>query len=112
MSDSEEFQNHIEKSIEEETPQRIKKTRKLSAEHLEKMRKGKQEWCRRKREEKNKMKTEKVSVVPEEPIEKVVPTKSRTKKKKTVINNYYIQDEESSSEEEEINNFYSDLNFV
>ena len=76
-----------------DTPQRVKKgkkvKKKLSEEHLNKMREGKKKWLEKKR------------------LEKVEKKKPPGKSKKVVVNNYYIESEEEEEEEEEevVNNY-------
>jgi len=85
------IEQSIEQSIVEKTektevdrgPQRQKK--KLSKEHLAKMREGKQRWLEQKRAATLKKDTAKLT-------ETAVVQKQR-KQKRTVINNYYITEE-------------------
>ena len=113
MSDSESDDLKVE---EPENPQRPPKAkRKISAEHLEKMRAGRRRWLDKKKRDKSD------SIIAilegeEEESDPIAPPKEppkprqraakRKTKKQSVVNNYYYEDEESSGEDEVVNNYY------
>ena len=115
MSDIESTEPHMED--EPETPQRPPKAkRKISAEHLEKMRRGRQRWLENKKTEKDKSDSiiaileEEEQEEDEEELHKPQPKskpKARPRRAKKQVNNFYYEDEEMSSDEEEVvNNYY------
>ena len=129
MSSDEDFEKHIDSTINDEvdtfndnntvedrpkqTIQRQKK--KLSKEHLEKMKQGKKKWLEQKRQA-QLMAEKAVKSQQESSTVKQVKQEKR-KSKPRVVNNYYLSEqtaepspeeesEESESESEEENNYY------
>ena len=139
MSSDEEFNNHIDNTINDEvdavndnntvdapkkepkeTIQRQRK--KLSKEHLEKMKQGKKKWLEQKRQA--QILAEKAVKTQQESSTDKQVKQEKKKVKSRVVNNYYLSEqtaepspeeesEESESESEE-NNFYgfADITFV
>jgi len=112
MSDTE----YSKVEVEPENPQRPPKAkRKLSAEHLEKMRAGRKIWLENKKRDKSDSiiailegEEEESDPIapPKEPPKPSQRTAKRKTKKPSVVNNYYYEDEESSGEDEVVNNYY------
>ena len=113
MSDTE---NYSKVEVEPENPQRPPKAkRKLSAEHLEKMRAGRKIWLENKKRDKSDSiiailegEEEESDPIapPKEPPKPRQRTAKRKPKKQSVVNNYYYEDDESSGEDEVVNNYY------
>ena len=95
-----------ELEVEVETPQRTKKKRILSKEHIEKMKAGRLRKLDQQKKEKLRKQLEDVEdTIPPEPTMIMTKPKPKRRVKKRVVNNYYYDDEES--EEEVENNYYN-----
>ena len=112
--DSDDEQIMHEPTMAEETPERpTTQKKKISAEHLAKMRAGRQRWLDAKNQQKQTEidnSNSIISILEEQdaPKTRAAPRRKRAPtKKKQVVNNYYYEDE--SSEEDEpvvVNNHY------
>jgi len=95
-----------ELEVEVDTPQRTKKKRILSKEHIEKMKAGRLRKLEQQKKEKLRKQLEDVEeTIPPEPAMIITKPKPKRRVKKRVVNNYYYDDEES--EEEVENNYYN-----
>jgi len=95
-----------ELEVEVDTPQRTKKKRILSKEHIEKMKAGRLRKLEQQKKEKLRKQLEDVEeTIPPEPAMIMTKPKPKRRVKKRVVNNYYYDDEES--EEEVENNYYN-----